>query len=142
MTNAQHSVEIQRPLYEVFSYVADKENDIHWRSGVAEMKRVSDTKYRQLMKGPMGRKIPADIELTRVEQGKLIEFQTVAGPVRPHGRYDFVEEGGATRVTFTLDADLHGAKKLMSPMVSASMRSEVENLERLKRVLEHGSDPA
>jgi uncharacterized membrane protein len=141
--SAQHTVTIERPLHEVFAFVADRDNDPRWRPGVAEIERVSGegtgAKYRQVMKGPMGRKIPADIEITRFEIGKRIEFKTTEGPVRPTGSYDFVEEGGATHVTLALDAGLEGAKKLMGPMVGSSMRSEVQNLDRLKQILESGS---
>lgn len=142
MPSAQHTVTINRPREKVFAFVADKNNDPRWRPGVAEIGRVSGdgagAKYRQVMKGPMGRKIPADIEVTRYELGRRIDFRTTAGPVRPNGSFEFSDTDGATRVTFTLDAQLDGAKKLMAPMVASSMRSEVQNLERLKQVLEGG----
>jgi uncharacterized protein YndB with AHSA1/START domain len=143
--SALHTVTIDRPLHEVFAFVADKGNDPRWRPGVAEIEHVSGegagATYRQVMSGPMGRKIPADFEITRYEIGKRIEFRTTAGPVRPNGSFAFVDDGGATRLTFALDAELEGAKKLMAPMVAASMRSEVENLDRLKQILERGSAP-
>ena len=143
MPSAEHTVTINRPLHEVFAFVADKGNDRRWRPGVAEIERVSGegggASYRQVVNGPGGRKIPADFEITRYEVDKRIEFRTTAGPVQPSGRFDFAEANGATRLTFALDAQLAGAKKLMAPMVSRSMRSEVENLDRLKQILEAGS---
>ena len=90
------------------------------------------------MKGPGGRPIPADFEITGYEPGKRFTFRATAGPVRPEGSFDFVEEGGATRVSFKLDAELKGMKKLMAPMVGKSMRNEVQSLERLKQILETG----
>ena len=143
MPSAEHTVDIRRPLYEVFAVVADKENDPRWRHGVAEIARTSGdgtagTTYRQVLKGPVGRPIPADFEITGYEPGKRLAFRTTAGPVRPDGSFDFVEEGGVTRVTFKLDATLAGTKKLMTPMVAKSMRGEVQSLERLKRILETG----
>jgi hypothetical protein len=39
-------------------------------------------------------------------------------------------------VTFSLNANLRGAQKLMAPMVGKSMRNQVAALENLKRVLE------
>ena len=142
MPSAERTVTINRPLHEVFAFVADKENDPRWRPGVAEIERVSGegagAKYRQVMKGPGGRPIPADFEITNYEPGKRLAFRATAGPVRPEGGFDFVEEGGATRVTFKLDAELKGMKKLMAPMVGKSMRNEVESLDRLKQILETG----
>jgi uncharacterized protein YndB with AHSA1/START domain len=123
--------------------VADKENDPRWRENVAEIKRISGdgttgTKYQQVMKA--GRKeIQADIEITDYEPGKRVAFRTTAGPIRPTGNFDFVEEGGATRLTFRLEAELPGAKRLMAPMAMKAMRGEVnDSLERLKQVLETG----
>jgi hypothetical protein len=58
--------------------------------------------------------------------------------VRPEGAYDFAGDGAGTRVTFSLRADPKGPAKLMSPMIAKSMRSEVEALDELRRVLEQG----
>ena len=143
MPSAEHAVSIRRPLYEVFDFVANKENDPRWRPGIVELERVSGdgsvgTKYRQILKGPGGRAIPADFEITSFESGKRLTFQATAGPVRPAGGFDFVEDAGVTRVTFWLEAELVGMKKLMAPMVSKSMRSEVQSLDRLKQILESG----
>jgi len=138
--SAEHTVTINRPLHDVFAFVADKANDPRWRPGVAEIERLSGegagASYRQVINGPGGRKIPADFELTRYEVDRRIEFRTTAGPVHPSGSFDFADAGGATRLTFALEAQLAGAKKLMAPMVSRSMRSEVGNLDRLKQILE------
>jgi uncharacterized membrane protein len=142
MPSAENTVTINRPLHEVFAFVADKENDPRWRPGVAEIERISGegagARYRQVMKGPGGRPIPADFEITAYEPGKCLAFHATAGPVRPEGSFDFVEDGGVTRVTFRLDAELKGMKKLMAPMVAKSMRSEVQSLASLKQLLESG----
>ena len=142
MPSAQHQVTIRRPLYEVFAFVADTENDPRWRPGVAEIERISGegagAKYRQLIKGPGGRSIPADFEIIEFEPGKRLAFRATAGPVRPEGNFDFVDDSGATRVTFALGAELQGLKKLMAPIVGKSMRNEVASLERLKQILETG----
>ncbi len=142
MPSARHQVTIRRPLYEVFAFVAEKANDPRWRPGVAEIERISGegagAKYRQVIKGPGGRPIPADFEITDFEPGKRLAFRATAGPVRPEGGFDFVEDGGATLVTFELEAELQGLKKLMAPIVGKSMRNEVESLDRLKQILETG----
>jgi uncharacterized membrane protein len=88
------------------------------------------------VKGPLGGGIPADFEIIDYEPGRRIGFRTVAGPVRPEGRYEFEEVDGGTRVTFSLRAELSGLKKTMAPMVARSMGSEVLELDRLKELLE------
>jgi uncharacterized membrane protein len=138
--SAENSVVINRPRSEVFAFVADHENDPKWRPGVADIERVSGEGqgaiYTQGMKGPMGKRIDADFEVTAYQPDTLLAFRTLAGPVRPEGSYRFEDADGGTRVTFSLNANVTGAKKLMAPMVSKSMRGEVAALDNLKRELE------
>ena len=141
MPEAHYSVTIQRPIGAVFEYVADGEKASEWRPGVLDITRLSGsgvgTTYRQGVKGPMGRRIAADYRITLFEPNRLLEFQTIAGPVRPRGRYEFESVGSATRLTFALQAELSGIRKLlMGSMVSKTMESEVRSLDRLKRLLE------
>lgn len=112
-----------------------------WRSGLIDIRRISGegvgTRNAQAVPGPMSRRIAADYESTVFEPNRRIEFQTVAGPVRPHGRYDFAAVEGGTRLTFALDAELTGVGKwLMGGMVQRTMDAEVQALEKPKRVLE------
>lgn len=141
MAHATHSVTIDRPVDAVFAYVADGEKCPEWRPGVLDIRRTAGdgvgATYAQGVKGPMGRRIAADYEITQFEPGRRIEFQTVAGPVRPHGRYDFEAAGTGTRLTFSLDAELGGLRKLlMGSAVQKTMDTEVKALDGLKRVLE------
>jgi hypothetical protein len=92
--------------------------------------------YTQGVQGPMGKRIDADFEVTAYEADTLLAFRTLAGPVRPEGSYRFEDADGATRVTFSLNANLRGAQKLMAPIVGKSMRNQVGALDDLKRVLE------
>jgi carbon monoxide dehydrogenase subunit G len=142
MAQAQRSVSIARPADALFAYLADGEKCQQWRSGVLDIKRISGdggvgTRYAQGVRGPMGRRIAADYEITVYEPNRSIEFRTTAGPVRPHGRYDLAPEDGGTRLTFSLDAELGGLRKLlMGSAVQRTMDLEVEALNRLKTVLE------
>lgn len=141
MAGATHAVVIHRPVAEVFAFVADGEQGTRWRSGVLDIRRIAGegvgTRYLQGVAGPLGRRVAADYEITVFEPNQRIEFQTVAGPVRPHGRYDFAAEDGGTRLTFTLDAALNGLRRLlMGSMVQRTMEGEVQALDRLKHVLE------
>ena len=140
MPSAENSVVINRPRADVFAFVADHENDPKWRPGVVDIKRASGegqgAVYTQGAQGPMGRRIDADFEVTAYQEGRLLAFRTLAGPVHPEGSYRFEDADGGTRVTFSLNANLRGAQKLMAPMVGKSMRNQVAALDDLKRVLE------
>jgi uncharacterized protein YndB with AHSA1/START domain len=140
MPQAERKVTIQKPVATVFGFVANHDNDTQWRPGVVEMRKSSGEgvgeRWYQRVKGPGGRQVPADIEVTQLEPNRLLAFRTVEGPVRPEGRYELADENGGTRVTFSLSAELKGLKKLMSPMVQKQMNAEVGNLDNLKRILE------
>lgn len=141
MPNAEHVTTIDRTPAEVFAFLSNAENDPQWRSGVLDIARVSGdggtgTRYRQGVKGPMGRRIPADVEITESRPNQLHAFRATEGPVRPEGRYELSPSNGGTRVRFALAAEVRGLKKLMAPMVQRTMEREVAGLERLKQVLE------
>lgn len=140
MPRASRTVTIRRPASDVFAFLADAENDRRWRPAVLDMRRVSGdgvgTVYAQGLKGPFGRRIPADIEITELNANRAIGFKTLAGPVRPTGRYVLVSKGATTELTFTLEVELGGLKSLMAPMVRGAINGEVANLDRLRKVLE------
>jgi uncharacterized protein YndB with AHSA1/START domain len=143
MPSAQHTVTIQRPPATVFAYVVDGEKCPQWRSHVLDIKRVSGsggvgTHYSQGVKGPMGRRIAADYEVTVCEPNRRYEFETVTGPARPHGRFDLEETDGGTRLSLALDSQMKGLAGLfMGGMVQKTMDSEVRAIERMKDVLEN-----
>ena len=140
MPSAENSIVINKPRSDVFAFVANHENDSRWRPGVVDIARASGegqgAVYRQGVKGPMGKRIPADFEVTAYQEGSHLAFRTLGGPVQPEGSYRFEDAGEGTRVTFSLSANLRGPQKLMAPMVSKAMRSQVDALANLKRVLE------
>jgi uncharacterized membrane protein len=140
MPRASSEIVIKRPREDVFAFLANPENDPQWRSGVLDLKRVSGSgvgaRYTQGVKGPGGRRIPADIDITELTPGEAIAFRTIVGPVRPRGRYVLAAANGGTRVRFELEADLKGVKRLLAPMVQKTMNNEVGQLESLKRVIE------
>jgi uncharacterized membrane protein len=141
MPTAQRSIVIARSLPAVFAFFADAENDPQWRPAVREIKREGQlgvgSRYHQQVAGPGGRAVPADIEVTAYEPESRVAFQVVAGPVRPRGEYQFTEVEGATKVTFTLAAELGGVKKLlMGRLVQKSMDTEMANLDRARQILE------
>jgi uncharacterized protein YndB with AHSA1/START domain len=145
MPSAQHTVTINRPAEAVFAYVLDGEKCPEWRSAVLDIKRVSGdggvgTIYTQGVAGPMGRRIAADYKVIVCEPNRLLEFQTISGPARPHGHFEITPDGDGSRLTLSLDANMKGLAALfMSGAVQKTMNSEVRNIERIKANLEAGT---
>jgi Polyketide cyclase / dehydrase and lipid transport len=103
----------------------------------SEVRTLDNLKRILGVSGPMGRRVQADYEVTVFTPNTRLDFQTTTGPARPHGRYDLESVAGGTRLTFTLDAELTGIRKLlMNSAVQKTMDSEVRTLDNLKRVLE------
>lgn len=140
MPEASNTITIARRASDVFAFLADAENDTRWRKGVIEISKLGGqgvgASYRQVVSGPGGRHIDANIEITEYVPDQRIAFETTSGPVRPTGSYDLETTDAGTRITFRLSVALHGLKKLMSPMITRTMVSEVHALSDLKRVLE------
>jgi uncharacterized protein YndB with AHSA1/START domain len=142
MPDAENTVTIERPIEEVFAYLSDGHNERHWRSAILEIERTSATAgsgatYRQVVKGPGGRRVPADYRITDYSPPRELAFQVTAGPARPTGRFRLAEAGpGRTTVTFRLDLKPTGLTRLMSPMITKTMRAEVAQLDQLKAELE------
>jgi uncharacterized membrane protein len=141
MPSAERTISIRRPVDQVFRFLADGRTATQWRSGVLEVAKVSGdglgAVYKQVVRGPGGRPIDADYEITAFEPDKLIAFRAIAGPVRPTGSFAFEAMGDATILTFKLDAELGGWKKLvMSGPVQSTMAAEMAALDRLQELLE------
>jgi uncharacterized protein YndB with AHSA1/START domain len=141
MPSAQRTITIRRPVSEVFAFVADGLNGPKWRPGILDIAHASGegvgAVYTQGVKGPGGRRIAADYEITVLEPDRRLGFKAIAGPVRPTGEYRFASTADGTELAFSLEAELSGLKRLlMSGAVQSTMDAEVAALERLKQVLE------
>ena len=141
MPEASNSITIKRPIGEVFAFLANPENDVKWRSGILELSHISGdgagARYHQVISGPGGRKVNADIEITEYVPDKRIAFRTTSGPVQPVGAYEFSQAGEGTDVRFNLSAEIGGIKRMvMGSMVQRTMTAEVGRLAELKRLLE------
>jgi carbon monoxide dehydrogenase subunit G len=142
MPRAQRTIRIGRPPETVFAFLTNPTNDAMWRSGVKEMSAEGGPgvgrRIHQVVAGPGGRGIAADIEVTAYEAPTRYAFRTVSGPVRPTGEYRLAAEGAdATDVSFTLTADVSGWKRfVMGGAVQKSMASEMAALDKAKAMLE------
>ena len=141
MPAARHQVTICRPAEEVFTFIADGLNGPKWRPGITDIALLSGfgvgATYKQGVKGPGGRRIAADYRVTEYEPNRRLAFEAIAGPVRPAGEWVLEELADGTRLTFSLNAELGGIKKLlMGGAVQKTMDAEVAATERLKELLE------
>ena len=141
MPEAERTVSIRRPVDQVFRFLANGLTATQWRLGVIDIsKRSGDgvgEVWRQVVRGPGGRPVDADYEVTALEPERRIAFRTIAGPVRPEGEYELEAMGDATILTFRLRAELSGWRRfVLGRAVQASMNAEMAALDLLQEVLE------
>lgn len=142
MAHAENEVIINKPVPEVYSFLADGTNNTRWRPGVVSIELSSGQAgqvgalYKQTLKGPGGRNIDGDYKITVANPNKELSFVVTAGPARPSGSYYFESVDNGTKLKFVLDYQPKGLAILMGPMITRTMRSEVANLANLKQLLE------
>ena len=141
MPHAERTVVIDRPPDQVFAFFSNPVNDRAWRPHVKEIAAngpagVGST-IHQVVDGPGGRGIAADIEITAFDPPTRYAFRVIAGPARPIGEFRFAPSGAGTAVTFSLRAELGMLKGLLlSRPVQSSMDGEMAALDQAKRLLE------
>jgi uncharacterized membrane protein len=142
VAHAENEVEINKPVGEVYRFIADGLNNPKWRPGVVSIELAAGTAgqvgadYKQVLKGPGGRNISGDYKITAAVQDKALSFVVTAGPARPTGDFAVESAGNGAKVRFVLDFQPKGFAKLMGPMIQKTMNGEVGQLTSLKQVLE------
>jgi uncharacterized protein YndB with AHSA1/START domain len=141
MPHAERTIVIDRSPDQVFAFFANPANDRAWRPHVKEITAngpagVGST-IHQVVEGPGGRGIAADIEVTAFDPPTRYAFRVIAGPARPIGEFRFAPSGAGTAVTFSLRAELGMLKGLiLSRPVQSSMDGEMAALDQAKVLLE------
>jgi uncharacterized protein YndB with AHSA1/START domain len=140
MAHAAQTVTVNRPIAEVFAFLADATNDPSWRPQVISLTHVEGAgegaTFAQTMKGPGGRKINGAFRFTRYEEPNRIDFQVIAGPARPVGSFELREVAPATtEVTFTVDLKPLGLMVLITPLINKQVQAEVSNIKNLPKAM-------
>ena len=144
MISVEHSVVINRPLHEVFAFIANVENNHQWQQGVLETRITSQVpagvgstgiEVRQLM----GRRMELNFEVTEYEENAKFSFKITSGPMPIAGTETFKSIEGGTRVTLTFQGETGGMFSLAEPIMAGMVRNLVEaDCRNLKALLEGG----
>jgi carbon monoxide dehydrogenase subunit G len=136
------SVEIARPIEEVFAYLADPHNVTEWQDATVGVQFDDDapvaigTRYEQEIHIP-GRQIDSTVEVTAHEPPHLFSIRSSGGPLDFAVEHRLEASGEGTRVTVEAEGEAKGvlrfAGPMMGPMVAHGMK---QDFERLKRIVE------
>ncbi len=141
------SIVIERPIEDVWAFVANIENMDQWVVGVSEPRLsngrdmgVGATFTSKYTYG--GKTHDLDYEVTAYEPQRHFATQSTEGPFPFKGELDLERAGQGTKVTNTIDAGSDGlfttiTFTLLGPLVRMSMRRQLhKELVALKTILE------
>ena len=140
------SVVIDRPVGQVFDFLADGENDPSFSPRVLEIAKKTDgapgkgTIYASTVKDA-GMKSSREFELTEFERPTRIRWREVSknAVVVPEGGYDLVADGEGTRLTFFNELEGRGFGKLIVGFALRAARKDADAFaERIKAAVEAG----
>jgi uncharacterized protein YndB with AHSA1/START domain len=123
------TVVIDRPIEEVFAFLADGENDPKFSSRVLEIAKQTDgppgvgTVYASTVKDA-GMKTKREFELTEFEAPRKIRWAETSKNLvtAPEGGYDLSPAGDGTSVTFFNVLEGHGPGALIAGLALRSAR--------------------
>jgi uncharacterized membrane protein len=143
MIKVEESIVINRPIDEVFAFVANFENHPKWESNFQKVKLLSSTPtgvgttYQCELKLP-GQTATSKFEITGYEVNKRIAFEAEpAGPAKANGSFLFEAVPGGTKVTLLPRPEFRGFFKLLEPLMAGYVRKQnQDHLKKLKQILE------
>ena len=144
MVKVQASMDIARPVHEVFSFVRDETNMPAWDSDLIKATKTSPgptgegTTLHLDIKPFMGA-VEGSGEIVGYAVDEKIELQFQMGSLRPHVWNLFESVGDGTRFTRRVELPPPGVMKLMSPLMRIMLsRRNRQHVSDLKRLLEAG----
>ena len=141
MINLDLGVLIDRPVKDVFAFVANPNNMSKWNSAVVSLEQVTPgvvgvgTKFKTVGE-MMGRRIEGDMQVTAYEPDTKCGFQVQAGPMQVNLTMTFKTVGTGTKVSLNAQGNPGGLFKLAEGVMTGQVKSMMEgNLARLKSAL-------
>lgn len=140
MIDETHTVTINRPVKEVFDFVANPSNEPDWHFDVREVLRAKDGAYElgETFKWVIkfGGSKTYTVEITALEPNRLIEITTREGAVLPVLTHTFQPDGDGTRYTRRVRFETKGLLRVMAPLMKRMNNPNTRWAENLKELLE------
>ena len=142
MIQHEATIHINRPVEQVFTFLADTKNLRSWQSNLVENEQLTEgplrvgTRFREVRRtGPRNSEIQA--EITVFEPNKRFATKTLTKP-QVTVSYTFDEENGGTRITYKFVMITSGFMRLLEPLIAGSIKKDTDSdFEKLKHILEH-----
>ena len=138
------TVTVERPIEQVFDFLADGENDPKFSPRVLEIVKKTDgapgkgTIYASTVKDA-GMKTQREFELTEFERPTRIRWRELSknAVTAPEGGYDLEPAGESTSLSFFNELEGHGFGKLVAGFALRSARKGADDFATsIKRAIE------
>jgi carbon monoxide dehydrogenase subunit G len=135
---------IDRPIEEVFAFLADGQNDRKFSPRVQEITKTTDgppgvgTIYVSTVKDA-GMTTKREFKLTEFEAPSKIRWTELSKNLvtASNGGYDLVADGAGTRLTIFNELEGHGIGKLLAPLALRAARKDADAFAgRIKQAVE------
>ena len=147
MVHIEGEIVINRPLEDVFDFVADERNEPLYNPHMRRVKLISPgpiglgTRFRVEMTR-MGRATEMIIEFTAFERPRRLASSTHSSTMEIEGSLSFDPVPEGTRMGWSWTLEPRGVLKLMSPLVARMGTRQEETIwANLKQLLEEQATP-
>ena len=139
----EFTLEIDRPVEDVFAYLTAVENLPEWQASAVEAQWDAEpvgvgsrmTEVRQFM----GRRVESTLEVTEYEANRRFALRVASGPVPYRVDHSFEALEGRTRIVFRGEAEPGRRFKLAQGMLARTAERQFKaDFAKLKDVLESG----
>jgi len=142
MVKNEFSININRPVEEVFNYVSNLQNGSQWQSGLLEVRQLTPgslktgVQYAAVRKF-LGKKLEGVVEIVTYELNKKFAIKSNSGSIPFEESYVFEPATQGTRLSTVLELHTSGLMGLAEPMIAGSVKRELEaDFGNLKDLLE------
>jgi carbon monoxide dehydrogenase subunit G len=133
---------IDKPIKEVFAFVANPNNMPKWNSAVVSLEQITPgdvgvgTKFKSIGE-MMGRRVEGEMQVVAYEPDTKCGFQMNAGPMQVNMTLTFKTVGTGTKISLNAQGNPAGFFKIAEGMMTGRVKTMMEeNLARLKSSLE------
>jgi uncharacterized protein YndB with AHSA1/START domain len=148
MARVEGEIIINRPVQEVFDFVADERNEPRYNPRMLRAEQISEgpigpgTRFHTELR-TMKRTMPMFVEFTGFERPQRLASTTRSAMMETEGALTFEPVPAGTRMRWSWDVRPRGAMKAMTPFVAAIGRRQEQRIwGTLKRLLESDGEGA
>jgi uncharacterized membrane protein len=142
----EHTIEIERPVREVFEFISQPENFPRWQESLLEVRRQASGPLRvgsevTEVRRFMGRKMETTWTCTEHEPYERSSIEEDEGLVPFKGTFELEERGDRTLFTWIVETPGPRGIKVPGAVVGRMVRRQLAvDSERLKELMEMGGD--